>query len=194
MQQKHKLSIFNRYTVGTLAVLIIAAAIYSVLVIKPGTHDTTAPTKPVTGAATPSEFTFTGAAGWYKGPTNKTSMALFSDDQDHSCFTSIEHKTGTVNVTAKLQNQHDDLSASGGTMTPVDTPTATIVTKTGTQQYELHQFSLTGGSDAQLMGGLELGYLQLAAGEGYLVMQGHCNTADQLPTTIPALQAYRFSE
>jgi hypothetical protein len=40
------------------------------------------------------------------------------------------------------------------------------------------------------MGGLELGYLQLSG--GYVQIEGHCDTPDELAATIPALQSVKF--
>jgi hypothetical protein len=42
------------------------------------------------------------------------------------------------------------------------------------------------------MGGQEFGYLQLP--HGYLEIWGYCDTAEQLPATIPALKAIKFDE
>lgn len=192
MKQKRK--ILNRYTISTLAVLILAAAAYTAFIIKPGSTQAETTAKISSNAPVKSQFSFTGATGWVQGPTNKTSMALFHGDSiaqpaADGCFASIEHKTGTVDVAAQLQKQQASLASSGGTMTATATPTATVQTASGPQQYDLHQYSLAGGSE-QLMGGLELGYVQLP--DGYLVIQGHCNTAAQLATTISALQAYEF--
>ena len=42
------------------------------------------------------------------------------------------------------------------------------------------------------MQGFELGYLQLSG--SYIKIEGHCDTADELPSTLPALQAIKFDE
>ena len=194
MKQKYNYKIINRYSISGLAILVIAAAAFTVFIIKPGSTDAASSTKTAAVKPATPDFSFTGAAGWVQGPTNKTSMALFhgssiAQPAADGCFTSIEHKTGTVDVAAQLHKQQASLASSGATMMALSTPTTTIQTTAGPQRYQLHQYRLTGGS-TQLMGGLELGYVQLS--DGYLVMQGHCNTADQLAVTIPALQAYRF--
>lgn len=170
-----------------LLIIIAVAAVATGIVLKHRGTEAEAPSRPVISKPVQSEFLFTGAAGWYKGPSNQTSMALFSDD--HSCFTSIEHKSGAVNVATMLQKQQSDLASSGATMAPDTTLKTTVQTSTGNLPYVLHQFRLSGGE--QLMQGLQLGYIQLS--NGYLEIQGHCNTASQLPSTIPALRAYKYS-
>jgi hypothetical protein len=177
----------NFYITTSLVVtsVVAAAIIIGIFHSRAKASPATKPTPP----AVVSQFSFGGATGWHKGPANRTSLALFSDDT--TCFTSIEHKTGTVDVTAKLQKQRTDLAASGATMAAGATPLVALQTGAAKQQYVLHQYSLSGGSQ-QIMGGLELGYVQLS--NSYLEIQGHCNTAGQLPTTIAALQAYRFDD
>jgi len=56
----------------------------------------------------------------------------------------------------------------------------------------LQQASVTtpaGGN--KVLGGQEFGYLKLSD-KDYLFIEGHCETADQLAATIPALQAITF--
>jgi hypothetical protein len=73
-------------------------------------------------------------------------------------------------------------------------------TTAGPQHYQLHQYVVSGGGGgaaqqiegSQVEGGEEFGYLQLSS--GYLKIEGYCNAADELATTIPALQAYEFKE
>ena len=189
MQQKHYHFKLNRYTTGTLVLLIIAV-VSAVLVIQLNRTDAAPAVKPAIGAAVPSQFSFNGAIDWRQGPTNKTSMALFHNISD-SCFTSAEHYLGTVDVGTELQKSQTSLMSQGYTVTPGSTQTLTIQTNTGPQKYELQQSSVTTPAGAsKILGGNELGYLQLT--NGYLKIYGNCETAEELSATIPALQAIKF--
>jgi hypothetical protein len=142
-----------------------------------------------------SKFSFTGSTDWRKGPSNDTSMALFGKtrtDGTSACFTSIEYKTGTIDVQAELQKVISDFNKSGGTMTEMATVPAVLRTTNGDEQYNLHQFNAVSASkDNKVMSGVEVGYVQLDG--GYVKVSGNCETFDELPSTIPALQAYKFN-
>jgi len=140
-----------------------------------------------------SLFSFTGATDWRQGPSNETSMALFGKARANStsaCFVSAEYKPGIVDIAAALQEQQDFFKVTGGTMTQIATVTNTLQTSDGEKQYELRQYTVDGGNE-KVMGGLELGYLQLK--DGYIKLDGHCETVEELVTTIPALQAYKLN-
>lgn len=187
MSQNHKRFVLNRYTIGTLALLILAAS--TTLIIKHAHTDAAPAIKPGVGAAVPSQFSFSGVMGWWQGATNQTSMALFHNGD--SCFTSVQHYSGTVNANAELQKLQATQSG-GGTSTPGAIVPVTLQTKSGTQQYELHQYNLAPPDNTPLLRGLELGYLQLPG--SYIKIEGHCDTTDELPATIPALQAIKFND
>lgn len=71
-----------------------------------------------------SMFEFAGAAGWRKGPSNETSMALFNNQNPSDqapCFTSTEYYTGTVDAAAELNKSQQSLSKSGYTVTSLGT-------------------------------------------------------------------------
>jgi|GEM_PF-1670233 len=198
MEQKHNYRIINRYSVSSLAVLVIAAAAFTMLVIKPGTSDAATPQKKAATAAVPSQFTFTGAADWYQGPTRKGDMALFHKIQD-SCFVSVQHITGTT-IAAHQAKKHkfDAQEAAGGhTVTPFAVQNMTLQTNTGVKQYQLQQTNTTnpaGASTAngsQLDEGNEEGYVPLGTND-FIYVEGHCETAAELAATIPALQAVTF--
>lgn len=183
-------SLTARHLLVVASEIIIALAIITGIVfLRHDQFKTQVVSKPAAAKLAQSAFSFSGTEGWHKGPSNKTSMALFSDDS--SCFTSVEYKIGTTDIDAKLQKQHDDLAASGATMTPTASLTVSMQAGKNQQDYELYQYSLSGGS-GKLMGGLELGYIQLP--EGYIEVQGHCSTANLLPITIAALQASSFNK
>jgi hypothetical protein len=169
------------------ALLVVLSGAYF---IKQNKAEAKTPARTVATESIPSQFSFSGASGWHKGPTNETSMALFKDDRE--CFTSIEHKPGIVDVDADIQKQQSMVAGGGNTMAAGATPAVTVQTDTGSQQYQLHEFTLSSGDAGHpLMGGLGLGYVQLSG--GYLYIQSHCNRSDELPATIPALQAYHFT-
>jgi hypothetical protein len=148
-----------------------------------------------TDISTKSLFSFTGAPDWRQGPTSQTSMALFGkerQDGTSACFTSIELKRGKVDLNAELLKRQDNLKKTGGSMTQTSASNSSLTTSSGAKQYELRQYSIDGGSGSKdAMKGLELGYVQLDS--DYIEISGHCETAEGLATTIPALQAYRLN-
>lgn len=92
----------------------------------------------------------------------------------------------------KFRNKYTALTTTGGTMTASATPIVSVQMSTGVKQYDLYEFSLSSNNTSHpLRDGLGLGYVQLP--KGYLEIQSHCNTVSELPTTIPALQVYKFS-
>jgi hypothetical protein len=191
MTQKHP--ILNRHTISCLALVVILAVTFCV-----GMYEHHATTKVVSKPktkqllVTPSDFSFTGTTGWIQGATNKTSMALFHSNTD-GCFTSAQYTNGIINGAAELQKNQDALASSGYTVKPTSTQMLILRTSTGLQQYQLHQYSAIGtGSSQQIMGGQEFGYLQLSS--GYIKLMGYCNTNAELPSTIPALQAFKFND
>lgn len=142
---------------------------------------------------TKSKFAFSGAATWRQGPTSENSMALFGEKQADGtsiCFTSIEFKPGTLAVATEIQRQEKLLVTMGNSITKEGIMKMTLRTPGGDRPYDLHQYAVTGKGDAKLMGGLELGYVQLA--DGYVKIDGHCETAGELVTTLPALRAYKL--
>jgi hypothetical protein len=189
MKQKHNHFSLKRYTVGTLAILIVAVAACSAVVIE---HNPTeaAPSVKSAAAAVKSRFSFTGTSGWWQGATNKTSMALFHNAED--CFTSVEYKKGTVDAPAELQKTQTLLTGEGYMVTPGSIQTLALQTSAGSkQQYQLHQYTVTGtGGAGRVEGGQEYGYLQLP--NGYVKIEGNCDISEELAATIPALQAVKF--
>lgn len=188
MSQKHNRIKLNRYTASILALLVVAPGA-AIAMARHTRADAAQPTKPAMGAAVPSQFTFIGATSWWQGATRPTDMALFHRSPD-GCFTSVQHHTGSVDVTAELQKLAASQAGNGGTSTAGAVTPLNLQTNAGAQSYDLHQYSLTPGDGNKIMEGLELGYLQLR--DSYVKIEGHCNTPDQLPATIPALQAITF--
>lgn len=143
-----------------------------------------------------SMFSFDGAEGWHKGPATSTSMALFSP-ADHSglspCLVSAEYFKGTVNPAAEQSQNRKKLAVNGTSVTNLGDQNTVIRTAKGLKKYALTQYGVTtpDGQDNPVMGGNELGFVQL--GDGYLKLVGKCDTADQLPSTIAALKALKFN-
>ena len=155
------------------------------------TEKAVAEPKTASGAAVPvvSMFEFTGLDGWRQGPSNETSMVLFGnarDDGTSSCFVSAQYEPGVVDVSKRLARAQRDVTAE-------KLPSASGVLKTeqGDKPYELHQFHVSGTGDIELMGGLGLGYVQLA--RGYVQLEAHCNTHEELASAVVALQSYRVA-
>ena len=139
-------------------------------------------------------FSFIGVTDWRQGPTNETSMALFGkerEDKTSACFTSIEYHRGTVDIQSEVQKMIKNSNGLGNTIAEISTQPLSLNTMNGNQAYELHQYQATGSSSStKPMGGVEVGYLQLD--DGYVKVNGNCETYDELQTTIPALQAYKL--
>lgn len=189
MKQGQRHNVVNRYTVSTLIVLILAVLAFVVLSTRDNSVASSAPQEVSSTKPTESMFSFIGASGWRQGPTNETSMALF---HGHDCFTSVEYKIGTVDVTAELDKIQSNLKSMDYVSESTATLTTTLRFGAGQEQYQLHQYSVTGtGSAGPVKGGQEFGYLQLT--NGYLKIEGYCDTVGQLPVTIPALQAIIYT-
>lgn len=173
-----------------LAVLLVAVAAYFAFTIKLATTEATASTGPTSTEPAESRFSFTGTDGWRQGPTNGTSMALFQNGQ--GCFASVEYKKGMVDVAAEREKQQSNDAKVGVTSTQIGSLAVTLQSDDGQKQYQLHQYSASGEVAGQkIKGGQAFGYLQLT--DGYLEVEAHCDTADQLPSTIPALRAIKLT-
>jgi hypothetical protein len=189
-EKRNRIKSKRSLVISIVAVAVLAVAT-TVAMTSRNKTDAAASVKPAVGAAVTSQFAFTGSTGWWQGATNKTSMAVFQDT--HSCFVSAEHKTGTVDAVAKLQKIQSSLASQGYMVTPGNIQTLILQTAAGQQRYELHQSTVTTpkGSN-KVEGGQEFGYVQLS--DGYIKIMGYCDTADELPATIPVLRAIKFNE
>lgn len=189
----HKL--VNRYSVGAVILLVIILAACAVLLLRhtANTEAASAPkADPQLAQRTPGnpQFSFSPAAatGWHQGPTDKVSMALFGPN---GCFTSVQHKTGTVDVAAELKKDEAMLISMGYARADRGTLSMTLKTSAGDKPYQLYQYSASGSPGGRaIKGGQALGYVQLA--DGYVKVEGYCDTFDGLSSTTPALQAIRF--
>jgi hypothetical protein len=175
--------------ISSLAVAVVAVAMVGITTMKHNRTDAATPVKPAVGAAVPSNFSTTGVQGWWQGATRKNDMALFQNN--HDCFTSVQYYTGTIDAVAELQKLSVSQAGTGGSSTPGAVVPLTLQMNSGNKQYDLHQYSLTSADSSHpVMGGLELGYVQLSG--GYVKVEGHCNTPDQLSATFPALQSVKY--
>lgn len=176
-----------------LTSLLIAAVISGVAMFR---EDTRALSDARKSSPHMSMFAFTGADNWRKGPSNKTSIALFNNADtggESPCFASTEYYEGAIDVTVELQKNQQTLRNSGYEVTPFSTKTLAMRTPGGDRQYELHLSSVASPDGLhKVMGGNALGYLQLL--DGYLKIYGNCNKAEELPRVFPALEAVRVAD
>jgi ABC-type antimicrobial peptide transport system permease subunit len=183
----------HRYVVSTLAIVIVVAAVSGMLIWNRTRTDAVSRSKRTSTAPVVSMFSFMGVSGWWRGATNRTSMALFDTDTTDGCFVSDQYQTGTVDVAAELQSNQNTLIAGGYSIASAGTQESTLQANASPVQYQLAQYSVTSSPTAsQVMGGQEFGYVQLTG--GYIKIMGYCNAADELSTTIPALQAITFAQ
>lgn len=183
----------NRYSVSVLIVIFIAVAATIYFLVPNGEAD--ASQSPATTSQLPQKtpgnprFSFMGASGWRQGPTDKVSMALFNDGD---CFTTVETKTGSVNIDHQLKKSQATLAKMGYGSTPIGVLNMKLQTNAGSHTYQLHQYKASGApGDRAIKGGQELGYLNLK--NSYIKVTANCDSTDELPATIPALQAIKFN-
>lgn len=140
-------------------------------------------------------FSFGGAEGWHKGPTTATSMALFSPS-DHSgispCLLTAEYYVGKVNSDDLQAQNLQTLQSNNKVVAKIADVSTSIQTSEGTKNFTFHRYNVAkpAGQESPVMGGNELGFVQLK--KGYLKLSGRCDTTDQLPSTLPALAALKF--
>ena len=116
-------------------------------------------------------------------------MAVFHTP--HDCFVSAEYHAGDINIASALQQYQTGLTSGGYTITPSSNQVLTLKTNTGNGHYQLQQYTVSEtGSGGAPEGGQEFGYLQLT--NGYVKLEGYCDTANELAETLPALQAIAF--
>lgn len=178
--QFSKLKLVVIITVVVLAVSASATGFYLASRSEPqASADTNAQTSP-------SLFSFTGADGWRKGPSNETSMALFNSDD--TCFAYVHYKPGTVDALVEVAKTREGWTSDGYGVTDLGIQTIKIQTAGEGKSYELHQSSVvTPKGMTKLYGAHQHGYQQLE--EGYLEIHGYCNEVEQLIGIVPALEA-----
>jgi hypothetical protein len=109
-----------------------------------------------------------------------------------TCFAMFFYKAGKANETVAINdlkmNSIKGLSNIAFDETGVSP--LEIATSEGAKKYHLHQFAFSGAGSASMAKGVQRGYVQLKA--GYIEIQGICEQADQLQSTVPAIQAVGF--
>lgn len=181
------------YLVG--ATVIVAAAIVAVIIFinKPDTQKSTTSEPKQNQQKMKSAFTFDAAkaGGWTKGPSNSSSLALFSPDQ--SCFSSLEKKTAAIDETTAIEEIKAKLTNDGYTVSDAGEGSATLDMPSGTEQYILHQLAVTGtGTAGKLYGGQSYGYIPLE--NGHLSVSVYCESVNQLATASDALSAIKYDD
>lgn len=197
MKQKLPLIRLGLYSAVTLVFSAIAIA-SAVIVLQRDRTDASPPAKPAVGASVPSQFSFGGATGWWQGATNETSIAIFPNAQD--CFVSVQHITGSLAAKqAKDQAALASLTGQGHITSKLGTQSLSITTNTGVKQYQLQWISVSSpngasaSTESQVEGGQENAYVPLSSND-FLYVEGYCDTPTELPTTLPVLQAVKFSD
>lgn len=192
MHRNHKRQQLRRNLIISLIIFAIAATASGLVMKFYIAPDKTVKPATMTGLdqKTPGnpQFTFAPTADWRQGPVDKVSLAAFHNGND-SCFISVQQKTGSVDAVAAIQKSQDSLRTSGYTVTPAAIVPMKLQTNAGPLSYELYQYAITGGS-SQLLGGQAQGYL--AVPNGYIKVEAHCSTVDQLSATLPPLRAISF--
>lgn len=138
-------------------------------------------------------FEFAGAQGWWQGATNHNSMALFDSNEKRECFVSSEFKQGIVNVSSEYTRREAEVKGvdSGYTISQASTSQGQINTLSGTKQYTINNYSITGGVQPTKRG-FSLGYIQLA--DGYVQTLSWCDEPSQLHNTLPAINAVKINK
>lgn len=183
----------KRPVVLTLAVILVLAGV--ALFALAWRQRTEASPEPIPTSQPAPLFTFNAAAapGWRKGPGNETSLALFHNDTSTNCFVYAAIEPGKADIAKALQEKTAMMAKSGHTETPLSTQTLTLQTASGPQPYELHQSHVTTPAGREkLLGGQELGHIPL--GDKHIEIVGNCLTPEDLPATIPAIQAIEYNE
>jgi hypothetical protein len=192
MQRNHKHSHFFRNSVISFFIFAFAATstAFAFQLYAKAEAAQKSPASAGLAQKTPgaSQFSFTGASDWRQGPSDKVSMAAFHNGND-SCFVSMEYKTDPITIATALQKNQEGFTTTGYTVTPGVVLPMKLRVAAGEATYELHQYAISGGGQS-LLGGQGLGYAALK--DGYVKVETHCQTANQLTATIPALQAFRF--
>lgn len=176
-----------------VSAFILLAGLALVVILKGQSSRIEATAPPATHQSLKSQFSFQSVDGWRQGPSNETSMALFHKADD-GCFVSVEYKKGTLDATAELQKILDSHKNSGYTISTDEIVPMSMLTNAGQKEYQLHKYLIDSNgatAESKLMGGNAFGYVALS--NGYIEIEGYCNTVEQLTVAIPALQALKFN-
>ncbi len=141
-------------------------------------------------AALPSPFSADPPQGWRTGPSNDTSIALFGPD--NVCFVSMEYRRGAVDVPSELAKVQADSRALGGESVKQSISKMSMNINGVEKQYDLNLFKQSGAQALRIMGGLAVGYVQLA--DGHITAKSNCNDFDKLTTTFDTLKSMKFKQ
>lgn len=140
-----------------------------------------------------SIFHLASVDGWWQGATNHTSMAAYQNE-DHNCFVSAAYfpEAQLANREAKRQKATESLATEGHKINKLGSKTMELSSTSGPIKYNLDQQSISSPTGStQVKGGQEFGFIDLA--DGQIEIEGYCDSAEQLPLTIPALDAINFN-
>ena len=172
--------------IGVL-VLVMSVVVYLFVISRQGTTTQVAPPEP-SQQSSESDFSFAGADGWRKGPSNRTSLALF---HDNACFVSVELIDGVVDVPKELEDMRAADASLGLERTSGSTEFIVLRADDAYVNYQLRTYSVSGVVGGQkVKGGQALGYVQLA--NRYVEVKGNCDTANDLTVLPNALKAISY--
>ncbi len=179
----------NLIIIAIVAVVVVACSIF-IISSKGNAESQSAGNNKESQPQSVFAFDTNSAEGWRQGPTNGTSLALFSNNRE--CFVSVEQKNdGTIDLESRLEKTQADLEKDGYTRQTNGEVTATMMIDGASQSYTLHKYEVSGdGGAGKLYGGQEFGYIQLV--DSYVAVQGYCDEVEQLPDTLPALQSISY--
>lgn len=185
-----KVRLNHRYSTLRTPVLLVIAVLCVIFLTQGSGAETSATTKT---AFVQSEF-----SGWSNQlvpASDGTIISSYSYSIGDSCRVAMVHEKGTVNVAAKLQQKVAVIADAPDIISikQQDEKSLTLQTSAGPKGYTLHQYVVKGEKTelGTAFGGQEFAYLPLS--NGYIYINGFCKTSDQLPKTIPALEAVTYS-
>jgi len=200
-KQKH-FSTSNKITAVIVALALVSGAtFFAVRGVSLALADSKAPADSKVEAQRKSPFSFNAAAtnGWYKGPANETSLAVFgknsrSKEVNETYFAYIHYENDSkseADVLQELLDRSKDYSQYD--IIEGETLQTMLQTSDGPIPYELHQYHNKlkgGGSSSQLNDAEVHGYIPY--GKGYLLIHGYTTPATLLPEAIEAIKAFNL--
>lgn len=184
----------KRLFVATVAAIMIAVIGTSGTIF--ALHNTSQTVKEASdNKSVESMFSFSDSQGWWQGVTTKTSMVVFDSNSTHACFVMFEYIPGTVNVDAGINKVNAELTkfGEGYIISPLSSQALELRTNSRSLSYELRQSSVVTPPGAEkVKGGQAFGYIQLP--DGYVKIAGYCDTPEQLPNILTALNAVKFDK
>lgn len=192
-----------------LAALAIMAGAGGLYILRDSSHvaagaETSVDLNTAGQAKSPFSFNAGSTNGWYTGPANETSLAVFGKNSkakevNETYFAYIHYKNDGLSKAEWLKKLEDrskdypDYDLMRG-----DILTATLKTNNGSIDYELHTYrnqlredvapnSYDGLNEAEVHG-----YIPYKT--GYFEIQGYATPENLLPEVIEAIQAFSFDQ